>query len=295
MGTMGTQSGYRSSGRIHLCDDTPVLPLGPPLRAPAGAAVTIVQMAILGVAFPVWYLAWHKEKPLSWLGITRNRWIPSLVVGIILAALFLPRLVALYPGPGLLPHLIVNGCMFWEPFFVFGWLPLSFDRAFGIIPGILFSSLAFGAYHIGTYPGRGDSHAPDRGNYLRVHLQGDFPYPDPLALRLDGLLRHGNRDGRDELQLGCGGHIGRNPPHLSPGDRVYAKSKPRAVLCPGIKPAPLLFFILSKILPPSAQQTGAGIDRPGWCCVAQLIMSAGLRFIRYPVLIKNNGKEQALG
>ena len=155
MGTMGTQSGYRSSGRIHLCDDTPVLPLGPPLRAPAGAAVTIVQMAILGVAFPVWYLAWHKEKPLSWLGITRNRWIPSLVVGIILAALFLPRLVALYPGPGLLPHLIVNGCMFWEPFFVFGWLPLSFDRAFGIIPGILFSSLAFGAYHIGTYPAGG--------------------------------------------------------------------------------------------------------------------------------------------
>ncbi|WML67232.1 MAG: hypothetical protein METHP_00737 [Methanoregula sp. SKADARSKE-2] len=99
-------------------------------------------MAILGVAFPVWYLAWHKEKPLSWPGITRNRWIPSLIAGIILAALFLPRLVALYPGPGLLPHLIVNGCMFWEPFFVFGWLLLSFDRAFG-------------AYHIGTYPAGG--------------------------------------------------------------------------------------------------------------------------------------------
>jgi hypothetical protein len=31
------------------------------------------------------------------------------------------------------------------------------------------------------------------------------------------------------------------------------------------------------------------------CCVAQMIMSARLRFIRYPVLIKNNGKEQALG
>ena len=36
-------------------------------------------------------------------------------------------------------------------------------------------------------------------------------------------------------------------------------------------------------------------DSDNKCCVAQLIMSAGLRFIRYPVLIKNNGKEQALG
>jgi|GEM_PF-4316958 len=86
---------------------------------------------------------------------TRNRWIPSLIIGIILAALFLSRLVALYPGPGLLPHLIVNACMVWEPFFVFGWILLCFDRAFGIISGILFSSLAFGAYHIGTYPAGG--------------------------------------------------------------------------------------------------------------------------------------------
>ncbi len=125
------------------------------LSGPAGTAITILQMAILGVAFPVWWLVWHRQRPLSWLGITGFRWIPSLIAGIILAALFLFRLVALYPSPDLLPHLIVNACMFWEPFFVFGWLLLCFDRAFGILPGILFSSLAFGAYYIGTYPAGG--------------------------------------------------------------------------------------------------------------------------------------------
>jgi hypothetical protein len=40
----------------------------------------------------------------------------------------------------------------WEPFFVWGWLQLRFERAFGILPGILLAGLGFAGYHIGTYP-----------------------------------------------------------------------------------------------------------------------------------------------
>jgi hypothetical protein len=40
----------------------------------------------------------------------------------------------------------------WEPFFVYGWLQLRFERAFGVIPGIALAAVCFGAYHIGTFP-----------------------------------------------------------------------------------------------------------------------------------------------
>ena len=76
----------------------------------------------------------------------------GLVIGIVLACLFAKPLFDIVAGPAIVPHLLTNACMFWEPFFVFGWLFLAFDRAFGSVPGILGASLAFTAYHLGTYP-----------------------------------------------------------------------------------------------------------------------------------------------
>ena len=49
-------------------------------------------------------------------------------------------------------HLIFNALSLWEPFFVYGWLLLCFDRAFGAIPAILLTAVCFLAYHIGSYP-----------------------------------------------------------------------------------------------------------------------------------------------
>ena len=34
---------------------------------------------------------------------------------------------------------------------MYGWLQLRFDRAFGVVPGIIITGLSFTAYHIGTY------------------------------------------------------------------------------------------------------------------------------------------------
>jgi hypothetical protein len=47
---------------------------------------------------------------------------------------------------------IGNAVILWEPFFVHGWLQLRFDRAFGIVPGVLLAGLCFAGYHVGTYP-----------------------------------------------------------------------------------------------------------------------------------------------
>ena len=51
-----------------------------------------------------------------------------------------------------LPNIAYNAIAFWEPLFVFGWLQLRFERAFGIIAGILMAALSFAAYHIGSFP-----------------------------------------------------------------------------------------------------------------------------------------------
>jgi hypothetical protein len=40
----------------------------------------------------------------------------------------------------------------WEPFFVYDWLQLRFDRAFGIVPGVFLTGLCIGIYHIGSFP-----------------------------------------------------------------------------------------------------------------------------------------------
>lgn len=106
----------------------------------------------LNVLFPVWWIAYHRKQPLSELGITTRHWLPSLLIGLVLAALSSVRLWQMEAGVNWLPHVLFNGIILWEPFFVFSWLQLRFDRAFGIVPGVLLAGLCFAAYHIGTYP-----------------------------------------------------------------------------------------------------------------------------------------------
>lgn len=72
----------------------------------------------------------------------------------LLVALFLPELGSYtdqYTVAALIPHVLSMGLILWEPFFVYGWLQLRFERAFGVIPGILLAGGSFGLYHVGTY------------------------------------------------------------------------------------------------------------------------------------------------
>ena len=106
----------------------------------------------LNVCFPVWWIAYHRRQPLSELGITTRRWLPSLIISVALAVFFALGLRQRVAGVEWLPHVLFNAVILWEPFFVFGWLQLRYDRAFGIVPGVLFGGLSFAAYHVGTYP-----------------------------------------------------------------------------------------------------------------------------------------------
>jgi hypothetical protein len=101
----------------------------------------------LNVLFPVWWIAYHRKQPMSELGITTRYWCLSLLIGVVLAAFSSFGLRQMVTG-----IVLFNGVILWEPFFVFSWLQMRFDRSFGIVPGVLLAGLSFTAYHIGTSP-----------------------------------------------------------------------------------------------------------------------------------------------
>jgi len=110
---------------------------------------------LLNVLLPAWYvLRVRRERPEA-LGLTGRWWWLAGLISLGIAAANWPRLLAqaaLRPDVDLAAHVLTNGAVFWEPFFVHGWLQLRFERAFGVIPGIVLAAVCFAAYHLGTYP-----------------------------------------------------------------------------------------------------------------------------------------------
>jgi hypothetical protein len=111
---------------------------------------------LLCVILPAFYVLVIRGEPLTNLGITKRRWGLALALSAFFAAGSLPRLLdvaaAADPEVDLAAHLLGNGLVLWEPFFVYGWLQLRFERAFGILPGIFLAALCFAGYHLGTFP-----------------------------------------------------------------------------------------------------------------------------------------------
>jgi hypothetical protein len=155
----------------------------------------VLTNLIINVLLPVWWIAYHRKQPLSELGITTRRWLPSLLIGIGLAAFSSLGLRHKAAGMDWLPHVLFNAVILWEPFFVFSWLQLRFDRAFGIVPGVLLAGLSFAAYHIGTYPPAG----------LVTLLIWGLIFAAIFRLRVATGLEHRlvnrHRDGRDAVHL----------------------------------------------------------------------------------------------
>jgi hypothetical protein len=124
------------------------------IRSDVGAALQfgLLTNLLVNVLLPLWWITIYRKQPLSELGITTRRWLPALFIGIALAVFGSFRLRELAAGTDWLPHVVYNAVILWEPFFIFAWLQLRFDRAFGILPGVLLTGLSFAAYHIGTFP-----------------------------------------------------------------------------------------------------------------------------------------------
>ena len=92
-------------------------------------------------------------RNLSGLGITRHRWRWALLVALVSVG-SMPALLARADADGLDPsiHLLYNLTALWEPLFLFGWLQLSFEEAFGFLTAPVLTAIAFGIYHLGSVP-----------------------------------------------------------------------------------------------------------------------------------------------
>lgn len=120
-----------------------------------GLGFVILGNGILNVLFPAYYLLVYRREGPGELGLTTKRLRLALGLSAVGSSIFWPRLMTeaqLHPGAELVPHLLLNGLILWEPFFVFGWLQLRFERAFGIVPGIVLAAVFFGVFHLGTFP-----------------------------------------------------------------------------------------------------------------------------------------------
>ena len=118
----------------------------------------ILTNGILNVLFPAYYVLVVRKEGLNQLGITRRLWWLALllsVASLLISWSRLQQVVVQHPDADLVPLLLFNGLILWEPFFVYGWLQLRFERAFGVIPAIVLAAVCFGAYHIGTFPPSG--------------------------------------------------------------------------------------------------------------------------------------------
>lgn len=112
---------------------------------------------LLNTVIPAYVVLKVRGEGLAGLGITRNWLITSIAVSALLGALMYPALkVSLNGFDGeVMPNIAYNAIALWEPLFVFGWLQLRFERAFGILAGILMAGVGFATYHIGSYPADG--------------------------------------------------------------------------------------------------------------------------------------------
>jgi len=104
------------------------------------------------VGIPVIYTLLFRKEKIASMGITTKNIIPVLVISFGLAFGDFQELIPLIHGNKWLPQLIFNILIFWEPFFIFGWLQSRFRKDYGIIPGIILAGISLGIYHIGSFP-----------------------------------------------------------------------------------------------------------------------------------------------
>jgi membrane protease YdiL (CAAX protease family) len=109
------------------------------------------------IFLPCYYVRVIQRESWESLGMTTKKWLPAVLVAVVFVALsvagqlvkktivFPPLEKSLYICAGM-----IMSTLFEELFFR-GFLQMRFEKAFGIIPSIILSGLAFSIYHIG-YP-----------------------------------------------------------------------------------------------------------------------------------------------
>jgi membrane protease YdiL (CAAX protease family) len=112
----------------------------------------------LGVVFVSLYVEKKGKEVIAELGFAKRKWILSLIINVVLAAgllaIFLkdevPENVASVKNLYGATYILVAGIF--EMTFIYGFLRMSFEKAFGIIPAIIMTSAFYSLHHAGFQP-----------------------------------------------------------------------------------------------------------------------------------------------
>ena len=112
----------------------------------------------LGVVFVSLYVEKKGKEVIAELGFTKRKWVLSLILNLVLAA----GLLAVFLKDGKpvdvislknlygASYILVAGIF--EMTFIYGFLRMNFEKAFGIIPAILLTSVFYSLHHAGFQP-----------------------------------------------------------------------------------------------------------------------------------------------
>jgi len=110
---------------------------------------------ICGIGLPLAYMNIIMGKNLDSLGISSKKLIPSVVLGIVLAAVQYSQTLANVTFPSLqnLVPLVTMGLAvgLFENIFFRGWIQQRFEEVFGLLPSILLGSIFYSLYHISYF------------------------------------------------------------------------------------------------------------------------------------------------
>jgi membrane protease YdiL (CAAX protease family) len=113
----------------------------------------VLGATIFGIGIPLYWTVVVRKRPVSDLGLTRERLALSVILQLAFAAL---QFVGAYRDldipawDSLLPLVALALAIgFFEAFFWRGWVLLRLEDCFGLIPAIAIGSILYSLYHIG--------------------------------------------------------------------------------------------------------------------------------------------------
>ncbi len=113
--------------------------------------VLTAGILLVATALPAWVVFGQLRAGWAELGITKHRLVLSVAISAVLGVGSIFGLVQqAQPGTDLVAHLVANVLVFWEPLFVFGFLFLRWEKAFGYVAAPVLCGVGFFLQHIGA-------------------------------------------------------------------------------------------------------------------------------------------------
>ena len=112
----------------------------------------------LGIVFVYMYVEKEGKDVIKDIGFTSRKWVPSVIINIVLAAGLLAVFLKKQVPENILTlenyygafYILVAGIF--EMTFIYGFLRMNFEKAFGVIPAIVFTSAFYSLHHAGFQP-----------------------------------------------------------------------------------------------------------------------------------------------